>query len=353
MPLVDSSLRRRWITSRWMRRSLALFLLFLTLTFQGPIAREAEAARRWLSPSELVLEALRLVKTHFYRADALDWDSIEPPVRKMAAEARTVEQAHDAIRALLREVDDAHSKLIPWRAWSQVSRHAQKGRFPEVKIVEDRLGHVRMTYYLMTNRKSEHFYIADTWKSMARVERSRPCGWIVDVRSNSGGNGEVMLGALKPLLGETEVLYFVRPGAATTAWIPGSGVSISPPPAIAHLASAPAAVLVDEKSASAAEMVAIAFVGREHSRLFGQPTVGASTDAGYFDLGDAKLQLAVGVMMDRNGKTYGGPVVPDEIVSRTDEGDAVLEAATRWLRQTDACKAAESGSAPTPGGRAR
>jgi carboxyl-terminal processing protease len=72
------------------------------------------------------------------------------------------------------------------------------------------------------------------------------------------------------------------------------------------------AVLIDQRTASAAEAVLIAFRGRLHTRSFGRATAGVPTGNVCHRLADGSL-LAVteSVAVDRTGNTYGSAIAPD------------------------------------------
>jgi C-terminal processing protease CtpA/Prc len=94
------------------------------------------------------------------------------------------------------------------------------------------------------------------------------------------------------------------------------------------------AVLTGARTASSGEAVAIAFRGRARTRSFGAPTAGLTSANAAFDLPDAsRIMLTTAIDVDRDGKRYDGPLVPDELV-RSDGGDTtdvVLGAARSWL----------------------
>ena len=98
----------------------------------------------------------------------------------------------------------------------------------------------------------------------------------------------------------------------------------------------PLAVLVDQNTASGAEIIASAIQEHGVGRVFGQPTLGCISigvprelpDGGLLLYTYAKIQSPV-KRQDLSGKG----VTPDEIVSRAPDapGDPVLDAAVAWL----------------------
>ena len=108
----------------------------------------------------------------------------------------------------------------------------------------------------------------------------------------------------------------------------------------------PVAVLTSRLTASAAEEVAVAFAGRPGTRRFGEPTRGVPTLNQGVDLpSGARLWITTATVTDRDGRSYAGPIPPDNPV-RTDwsdfagGADPVLSAAQNWLAGAPACRQA-------------
>ncbi|MEN5102757.1 S41 family peptidase [Stenotrophomonas sp. TWI273] len=174
------------------------------------------------------------------------------------------------------------------------------------------------------------------------------CGWVVDLRGNSGGNMWPMLLGMGPLLGDAKgadpVGMFLladkrqpwayREGAV---WLDGKAVvgSRNTQYALRH-PGAPVAVLFGPRTASSGEASVLAFRGRAASRSFGQPSAGYSTANTPQRLPDGSLLLLTGsVIADRNGVGDGNRLQPDVIVA---EGQDATTAAQAWLLAQPACK---------------
>jgi C-terminal processing protease CtpA/Prc len=97
------------------------------------------------------------------------------------------------------------------------------------------------------------------------------------------------------------------------------------------------AVLIDSGTISAAEAVAISFMGRPRTRFFGAHTYGLSTGNATFRLSDgAGLVLCESLEADRNHRVYPDGIEPDVVLPEpavlpTDEHDTVTRAAEQWL----------------------
>jgi carboxyl-terminal processing protease len=145
-------------------------------------------------------------------------------------------------------------------------------------------------------------------------------GWVVDLRGNHGGDMWPMLAALSPLLDEGRVMSFEHADRSLPITVQGGavaddGAERATSGAGRVPAGLPVAVLTDGMTGSSGEAAAIAFVGQEGVRSFGQPTYGFSTVNQPITLIDgAVVNLTVAVDADRSGKRYGVPVEPDVVV---------------------------------------
>lgn len=177
------------------------------------------------------------------------------------------------------------------------------------------------------------------------------CGWVVDLRLNTGGNMWPMLAAAAPLLGEGELGAFALKGGERWAWtyqggtLRADGVAMAAAPdAPALLPSPPVAVLTSGLTASAGEALVVAFRGRPGARSFGEATAGVPTVNRTFPLPDgATLFLTVGRFADRAGRVYEDPLRPDVELAVAWEafgapGDPLLLAASGWLLDQPGCR---------------
>ncbi len=186
-------------------------------------------------------------------------------------------------------------------------------------------------------------YATEAQRHIRTLDQREPGGWIVDLRRNGGGNMWPMLAGVGPLAGEGLLGAFVSPdriehwgyrvghsfmGQQVMAKVDEPHVLRRPPPV---------AVLTSRLTASSGELVLLAFRGRPNTRSFGEPTAGVPTSNEDVMLRDgAGLLLTAALGADRTGRTYDGPVVPDQLVAVDwtrlgRPGDVVLEAALDWL----------------------
>ncbi|HET9368829.1 MAG TPA: S41 family peptidase [Vicinamibacterales bacterium] len=180
-------------------------------------------------------------------------------------------------------------------------------------------------------------------ESIYSTDASTVCGWVIDLRRNSGGTMPGMLQALRPILGDSPVGGLVDASGASMPWtFPAEPDAkalrplAEPDPAVA--------LLVGRLTAGAGEGLVVAFRGRANTRTFGEPTWGLGSGITSIPLPDgATLQLLTAREADRHGQPRDGAIAPDEThaidwsrIGAAD--DPVLLAAGEWLRGQMACR---------------
>jgi carboxyl-terminal processing protease len=145
-----------------------------------------------------------------------------------------------------------------------------------------------------------------------------------------------MLAGLRPFLGDGTLGFYVVGSSGDKAWNAHDRIDVRPPSSLAALESAYVAVIVGPGTASSGESVAISFIGRQRTKLFGLPTAGVPTSPSAFPLPDgSQMMVVVALEADRNGTRYTSRIQPDEIVPpgpSSSVEDVQLARAIEWLR---------------------
>jgi carboxyl-terminal processing protease len=303
--------------------------------------------------------ALALMREHSLRRAEVDWPALRTRALEHARGAVTAADAHLAVRFAVRELGDRHSYLQSAAATRTLSRTAVSNARtgspatpPQGRRLTERLAYLRVPSFA-GGTPVQQVDFAETLKNTIQLhDGPQICGWVVDLRQNSGGNLWPMLAGLGPLLGEGELAASVYPdGRRTPIWYRdgqagfGDYTQLRLRAPYAAAAGVPVAVLLGPGTASSAEVLAVAFRGRAATRSFGAPTRGLSAGNRTFPLADgAALVLTVAATRDAAGQVYAGPIAPDEAVARRAApsgpdalGDAPLEAAVEWLEAGDVC----------------
>jgi carboxyl-terminal processing protease len=309
-----------------------------TLVGPEPVARDLG----WL------MSAMDLVEERAYFSERVDWPGRRLEAEQLAATDPGAAQLGAYLTVVLNDLGDNHSRLLhPLTVEASLSSDAESASRPRGKVVAGKVGYVQLPAFSGASVRGHdgqlEFAVTSGYVSYVEAARtllSDPavCGWIVDLRGNTGGNAYPMLAAAFPLLGPGVAVGF----EASNGDLSGISLSIDGSPSDAGDVSRvgplnatdqpvqPVAVLTDRATASAGEMVAVAFRHRPNTRSFGAPTRGIPTGNEAFTLSDGSaLYLTTGVSVDRQGGIHDGPIDPDEVASS--DRDA-LAAATTWLQ---------------------
>jgi carboxyl-terminal processing protease len=350
-------------------------LWYLGFGLAGCALRQPAPAPAAATPALAYLEtALDSIQRNALTSASVNWGSIRREASRLARDARSPVGTYPAIRFALRALGDDHSFLQlsdTLRAAERAERGeapaddlpASNGREPSVfggrmrpeAAVHESAGK-RFGYLFMPQGRRNSAFAEQFQASLARVDSAAPCGWIVDLRGNGGGDMWPMLAGLGPLLGDGFVGGSVGADRRSDRWYYEHGQAIdqdatgrrevfaevrSP----YHLAGqAPVAVLIDRGTASSGEAMAIAFRGRPDTRHFGERSYGASTSTRGVMLADgANIVLAVSVFADRNGTMYRHGITPDVVTPPATalparDHDVTIQAAAAWLGNGATCR---------------
>lgn len=326
-----------------------LLLVAARLPAQTPRPAMPDSVRDYVSV------AMAVFRENSVHRSEVDWTSLEDSVFARAAGAQTPTDTWLALTWALRRVDP-HSFLRPSEKMmaaitgGTVSQAPQPGASRPLGQLLDGIGLVTVPPHSGRNRPA---YVDSLRTQLVTLDSTGVCGWIVDLRENTGGNMWPMLAGVGPLLGAEMVGSFTDgpPGAGWRyrdgrSWLGDStppaeplGWGSTPPRQLEH-AEAPVALLVGKETASSGEMVLLAFLGRPNVRSFGDSTAGFASANKSVPLRDgATLVVTSSYPRDRLGRTYPLRIAPDEFVPPSDSAgrDASLRRARAWLRRQPTC----------------
>jgi C-terminal processing protease CtpA/Prc len=309
-----------------------------------PISAEASA---------YLEEALHVIQENSLYRDSIDWVTLRDSVFKMAEHAQTPADTYGAIRYALSQLGDHHSHfLTPDSAVEVEQATADDSPPPRGKLMLDKLGFVAIEGFGSAIPEEQSNYAAAIQQLIRDLDAQEPCGWIVDLRENTGGNMWPMLAGLGPIVGEGEVGAFIFPDGRQEIWSYQNGQALLEEQVIAEgngaayelrAVSPPVAVLTGVNTASSGEAIVVAFRGRPDTRSFGLYTTGVPTANGVFPLSDGAWIILTGaVYADRTGQTYDDRIYPDELVDEVQnytfiEDEAIPQPALDWLLNQPAC----------------
>ncbi|MEG0192676.1 MAG: S41 family peptidase [Stenotrophomonas sp.] len=304
------------------------------------------------------VELLDILEREALYRDRVEWSAIRT---RMKAAQGDPGRTREVLREAINRSSAGHGSWIsPQRLQSEAQRlgraNAAVSTAPEAHVPDDvldrRIGWLGIEGYSVAPGPAAREQMkarAARWQAIIRdKDNGNRCGWIVDLRGNTGGNMWPMLVGAAPLLRTTanddEDLGSFATAEGAQGWqSTASGVRLGSR-AIVDLGTpgyrlknlgAPVAVLTGPRTASSGEATVLAFRGRPQTRSFGLPTAGMSTANIVRPLVDgSSLVLTTSVMRDRKGRGDGLKIAPDQPT----EGDAATVAAAQaWLLAQPTC----------------
>ena len=339
-------------------QALSLGAAILVSTVVGAMSGvgTSRSARLYLN------HALMLMRTQAVVSPRAGWSAITQQARRSAVHAKRPADTYGAIIFVLGQLyssGDVHAGIgfaNPFQAKLQAQAAKRVGttptRPPAVSLVDGRIGLVTVPAVISPpDSPNSRRYVEAALNGISTLETaSRPCGWIVDLRRNTGGDMYPMLLALGPLLGDGKLVGFTG-RSGFDGWASyGDGTLTSPggyrytaPVTVPAIDPAPpVALLTGPATLSSGEAVTIAFRGRSDTRSFGRPTGGATTSPRTYRLSDgATITFSVADDVDRNRVVYHAPITPDDVVGSDLPDSAAETAAEQWLLGTPTCSAPE------------
>ena len=329
-----------------------------------------------------VSEALAAVRPIALNRDQVDWTAVEAQAREIAAGARDTVDLLPAYHLIVWSLRDEHSFMQPtsaqfdaWIARTNGRRYLPDTPRPRQSSSELKRRRVsgrdlplpgEMTARAVvvpayTGQDEDGAFAASVIEALTATPTA--CGYVVDLRGNTGGNMGPMVGGLSPLLGEgyttpavagpglEDAVFRIERGQQMGYLTPDAteGVPLGALPAWPDrpgMAEAPVAVLLDQATASSGEATAIVFKGRAATRFFGEKTFGVASANQDLPLSDGvTLHVTIALLKDAAGRTYPTGIEPDQAVATGpgeagDPDDAVVEAAKAWLATQATCRAA-------------
>lgn len=317
-----------------------------------PIALVSPAATSGISgeAAEYLNHALDIMQNNSINKDKIDWATFRARILRFAANAKTPKETYPFITLALRGLKDYHSSFLePQEVSALQSNTSPTPILPSIRLVEDKFGYVELPGYKGLNQDLINKYGTDMQTQIQEIDRQHPCGWIVDLRENTGGNMSPMLIGVGPILGEGTAGFFVNAAGDRTEWAYANGKATEGRQVLSEVVGepyqlmnpeAPVAVLFGGITASSGEIIVLSFVGRANTRSFGSPSAGYTTSNLGFKLADgAIIVLTTAVDADRTGKVYGGPIMPDmQVKGYAKDTGTIPEEALQWLGSQPACK---------------
>jgi hypothetical protein len=315
-------------------RSLAPAITFIptkNLTPE-PISAEAEA---------YLNEFLSIFLESTINRNELDPNEVRAEAFAHAAGAQIPEETYNTIRFILNKFGNRHSFFfVPTE---NTPTENVETPTPEGYLIDDKLAYIKPAT-CCSYPEQRGIYAEYIQQLLRDLDIQSPCGWILDLSRETGGDMWFAIAGLGPLMGEERLGAYLYPDSDMLYWYyrnGEAGIEGSPPLVTLEnggyrlrVPDAPVAILISRATASAGEGIAIAFRGRPNTRFFGQPTGGFTTANSVYEMSDgARLVLTEAYYVDRTGQIYSDKILPDE----TTYAGSLTDDVKNWLLSQPAC----------------
>ncbi len=303
---------------------------------------------------------LKAKETSLYSAD-VDWNKINDTYLELTKGGTTPEELRPGLEFLLNSLGDKHGSFRSAETHALVAYFTGKVATPDNRdpdFVNEVINDIsaRFSYQLLNDDigylkvvaigpgasiKEDADFIRQGIEDLAGQGVDK---WIVDLRTNGGGNMNPMMAGLAPLIGEGFVggavdanNDLVREYTIKNGQFIDSELLVCEMPDLPEIDSAEkVAVLLSRYTVSSGELVAVAFKGRENTVFIGEPTGGYTTGNGYDLVADELLMvISQSVFADREMHVYHDRVgvdIPMEFIPTENlKEDAQIKRAVDWL----------------------
>ena len=255
-----------------MSRSIYLLLLAAMLGACDPASESRDGAPPSTASSDSLTDylhrALDTIEVNSLRIDSIAWGSLREQALESARGAESVEQIHGVITWLLPQLGDDHSFFLPPRAataWRDQPAAVPTGEEGlSGNLTDGHVAYLSIPGFRTGEKGSALAFFEEAQALIQSLDEAGACGWIVDLRSNGGGNMWPMLAGLGPLLGDGVTGYFVDARGKRVAWGIRHGSAILdeqpqlrvPSPYTLEVPAPPVALLTGPRTASSGEAIA-------------------------------------------------------------------------------------------------
>jgi len=285
------------------------------------------------SPQRYADIALDLMENGYYAAGP-EWAAQRAEVEAKAEGATSMGELHAPLAAAVEAAGGKHSFLLEPTEVELWSISALDEFSAPTVTTADGITTVTVPAVGAVSEEMQRHY-ARTAASGIVDAADQTCGWIIDLRGNTGGTMYPMLSGMTPLLPNgTAMTFRTRTGADTPVTIYEDGAGIGRTAisvgVVTKIADQPVAVLQDAEMASSGEVVLASFRGLDNIRSFGTNSAGYTSANSARPLFDgALLVLTESLYVDRNGMSLAEvPILPDYVTSP----ENAEETARAWLQ---------------------
>ena len=320
------------------------------------IASISASAQTKQNYQAVVDSAIFNAKRYAVNVKKVNWDTVRAQMYQSIAYAQSVKDLKPAFEILIATLRDNQAKLsngneviAQYPDYKDAEIHNVVNT-PEQTLTSKILDHdVRYIRIPSFDAKADLVKEASAMRSIIdTLSKENASSWIVDLRGCNGTNFRLLMAGLGPLLGEGLIASEIdRNEKIHKMFEIHNGRLYEDQHLAAHFATpvdlsqSKIAVLIDETTAGAGEIIALALKGRKQTQIFGWQSAGNVRITKQINVGQGLvLTLSSGYYQDRRGSIYKDNIFPQRKSDKSLSEKGLMHEATSWLRQSDAMQTA-------------
>ncbi len=266
---------------------------------------------------------------------SIPWTKVLKEPLKIVSEAKSIDQLNRSFKLLMKSLHqyDGHCYFVPSKRKKKVLK---KEDVPVVRQ-DVGIGYIRIPTFSGTSSKEIKRYARHLQKGISKSNVNK---WIFDLRHNGGGNLYAMLLGLNSFLIDNQVMGTLVPKNGTIShFLKNYGIKYSKGKVYfgkkimgstkhcKKINYSKIAVLVDPKTKSSGELLAMCLQSSKNIKIFGKNTAGACSNMNIYSLSDKSfITYPTMIGVDKNGKRFTKGINPNIITNKP------ISLARSWLK---------------------
>ena len=330
MSLLAAILTKHHTMRKILLTALTLLTCLVTTTFAQDNHFKHDTLRATLT------KVFQTVKQYSVYRKQIEWNKLEDKILKEVPSPLSFEDFKRSVKLTFSSIGDKHAALFvdgkkisaidtPVTLRSTLVNELRNNNLQlHTRILENRYGYILIPQNTPKNNLKQMAQAIQD--SLCKLIEKPLDGIIIDLRANEGGSIYPLFTGLHQLIGDGVFGAFSNfDGTFKEPWKLKKGKFFQQGRKVASVKSnckcsnkLKIAILLSQVTASAGEMLAIAFKGRGNTIFIGEKTYGLTTGNVTFKIDGYLLAVSASFSEDRTGKVYNSYIMPDiEII----EGD--------------------------------
>jgi carboxyl-terminal processing protease len=287
---------------------------------------------------QLIKAITKTLKKESIVKEKIDWNRLDDNLKSIDFSGKhnsDREKVYSVFITALQNAGDHHSLFLSKAVSDWVNKVNKEEVLITSKYLGNNIGYLKIPFCMTFDAEKDLNFANTLIKQIRNLDENGIDKWIIDLRDNIGGNRWPMLAGLTPIIGDGLIGYNIVLNKHLPIIIKKGLINYSTIETNQYTTKRPfkkIAVIINEHTGSSGEMVAIALLGFEETKSFGQESGGYTTINSSRDYKDGtQLYLETGYSVDKNKKIYFPSIKPDFPLSNKLTEEEIIKSVENWL----------------------